>query len=549
MIDPNSELLKERWRTYETRKNHTLEQLREVKRTYNQNELLRDDPRLKPIPVDKNEIASFTIGGVQYPFSSFEQNVYFDGAPGSGKTKLMNIMLIQALTVLKQVGGVVIANDYKGDLYSKLKNYTSEQNIPFYYFNPTSLDSCIWDIAEDLGQDYYLARELLSTLIPKNKDGFDFWRESAVALAEGTTKVFMEKYPNKWGLHDVYNACLSQKEEVLQFMQQVQSNRYLLNNMLGNAATETIGGIQLTLFTAMQSVKLLANLQHHAYTTKKDKPKVVSLRRVLQQGGVLLFGQDNDKDYSAMPCIRAMFKFIGDYLVKKPNVPHTPDHFHTWIFWDELPNYGKLPRVIDLLNKGRDKKVSLFLVAQHFDQLKQIYDKSAEEFLQCSTVKFFLLSRNIENAKWKTEQALEAEMIRTSYTSTTTGSNRSFKAERIPQFRPEWFMGIPPFTVGVNLNGAMLTQFHGCVQFAYPNNVVMNYQIPDGKFQYIARPFCTPDFSPWNPNQTPLMGVKSLKDAFLSNQEGVSSHYQQLNTLIRTSIYAAFQEYLNVNLQ
>ena len=62
----------------------------------------------------------------------------FDGSPGSGKTRLLHCLLHPVLETLKKIPGVLILNDYKGDLYGKLKYYSEENNLPFYYFNPTA---------------------------------------------------------------------------------------------------------------------------------------------------------------------------------------------------------------------------------------------------------------------------------------------------------------------------------------------------------------------------------------------------------------------------
>ena len=163
MYNPNIEYLRKAYHESKNKPKATIEDVKEPVRLYGFDELRPQDRT--PIKYHHNEITDINLAGLNLPLSSFEENVYFDGSPGSGKTKLLHCLLQSVLKTIKKVPGVLILNDYKGDLYGKLKFYCEQNNIAFYYFNPTAKNTDIWDVAADIGDDYYKAREILSVLI------------------------------------------------------------------------------------------------------------------------------------------------------------------------------------------------------------------------------------------------------------------------------------------------------------------------------------------------------------------------------------------------
>ena len=520
--------------------------LEEEDRQYGVHELKGEDMEY-PVQPHPEEKCHLNIGGIKLPHSSSEEHVLFDGCPGSGKTMMLRVILQSILGCMQMVGGLLIANDYKGDLYQKLKYYAQTHGIPFYYFNPNSSNSFCWDVAKDVGNDFEYALELLSILIPSsgNLKDSDFWQKAAIVFAETVLKVFVEKCPGKWGIHDLYNGCFNDEEIVRKFVNQISSNHYAKNALYENKASEAVGSVQLTLYTALASVKLLAKYQYYAQTAKTNRPPLVSLKEILEPregGAILLFGHDNAKMYSAVPCIQAMFKVIVDRLLAKKDVPSTPDHYHTWICWDEFAEYKHLPRVVDLLNKSRSKKVSLYMVVQHFAQLEAIYKEQAAEFAQCCNFKFYMRSGDIKNATWKSKQTAHIQRITRTTSVGRDGSSNSYRAERIPAFREEFFLNIPPFKPGVDLNLALVSQYHGCLQLCYANEVIMGLQLLDPPSKYPEIDFNKPDFPWWNPNEVPLMGYRSVRDKFIYNNEGISEEYEDLNIHIRKMIYEEFKK-------
>jgi len=149
-------------------------------------------------------------GGLQLPERASEGNFGSVGAPGTGKSVLMQHLMQSVLPfigVRQDMRAVVY--DAKRVMLSMLSGM--QLTCPIIVLNPFDARSVAWDMARDL-TDPAATREIAEILIPeKSNDQNPFYARAAQAVFAAVLRSLILVSPGQWTLRDVLNVTTSPK--------------------------------------------------------------------------------------------------------------------------------------------------------------------------------------------------------------------------------------------------------------------------------------------------------------------------------------------------
>lgn len=489
----------------------------------------------------------FSIAGVRHPYSNFESSSLFLGATGSGKTLLMGDSLRAAGEALKHAPGCIIGFDYKGDMYGICEAMARSAQVPFYYINPGDVRSVRVHLGKDIQNDFLLAKELAETLVPIDSKAEPFWGRAAQQLVLAPMNVFIQKAGTRWGLHDVYNCALANDDILQDFLTQSPNNRAIVDILLNSSADKMRDSIRGSLLVQLYSMLVPACFEYWSAQSKNPPPRI-SLREVITTPCIILFGQNNDRLASTSPFMRACFLLIAKALLSKPTVPSTPSHFHTSFFIDEFPEYGNLPLLTTLLSTGRSRKVSLYLAAQDFNQIKSMYPELVFTILQNTDFKVYMRSNDINDAQEKSRQLGTVQRPQRSRSKTGHRRTESVHLVDEPLYRPEFFLNMPKVSATTPIPFIMRSPYEGFIvrQRSITLEDILTRQPPTTN-NNTPRPVPNSffNFPFWNPSEKVFLppSVEQLKSDFI----GVNANAFQKK--VRSEVFHALERTLNQKIE
>lgn len=393
-------------------------------------------------------------GGEWYPVS-WLRHMLTIGLTGAGKTLLTHITLASVLeSIAPGTDRRVVIFDTKGDTLGLLEGL----GIKYTLMNINDVRASSWDIAADF-QDYDKVIELAHILLPQRGGGESvFFQDAARDIISAIIMSFIFRHGRFWGLHDVFNAALSDVETLKEIILRYPRGQDVINAYFDTEADETLDNIRMQIAT--QLLPLMLPAAHSQWGAKKGR--TFSLTEFLSSEGVLVVGQDVTAREASNPLIRAMFHRLIQLLSGSREVKLDKETERTFIFLDEARFFGKMPGLLDALTFTRSKGGIVSIDVQGKEGFSSVYGEQAatEIFNSCKYITL-LQVRGQQTVQWC--QSLfgtverHEENLSTSYGSQGVSVTSNLQRYTRPMFFDSDFLSISEPSREYGLDGFFIS--------------------------------------------------------------------------------------------
>ncbi len=315
------------------------------------------------------------IGSIPVPRKAETRHFFIIGRSGTGKTRLIYSMIEK----IRRQQGKAIIYDFKGDYISCFFN--SETDL---LFNPLDLRTLHWSIFDEI-EMISDVDSIATSLIPPSRSEDKFWTDGARDVFSSI--LYFLKVQGKEDNQILWEHLSMAEEQLLNLIQNavnafgLEFCKKALGYLLGIKSGSKVAPDVLS--TMKQYVNCFFYVRHlrREFSIKKwledDKP-----------GFLFLVGFPKLRD-----TLKPLLSLFIDVAIK-----HTlslSESFERRIYFviDEFVTLQKLPTVVQGLEQGRSKGLSLILALQDFNQLERIYSETAYSILNnCSTIISFALN-------------------------------------------------------------------------------------------------------------------------------------------------------------
>lgn len=370
------------------------------------------------------------LGGVPIPPSAEPFHFLISGSTGSGKS-----VAIQALLDwLRKRGDTVILVDSGGEFMSK--NWDETKDI---VFNPFDSRCAPWSpLAEIEGP--WDAGALARSIVPDGEGESKEWNGYAQTLLTSCLQA----------LHAQNRTKLS---DLLWAVQQA-SLKELQPLLAGTPAAA-----QLTSEKTFGSIRTIAGNYLSSYNYLEDKgEEAFSVTEFVKhaQGNFLYLTYRDDQ----LDSLRHMLSCVLDVASRAILSLQPNPHRRVWLIIDEFASLGKVQSIEAVATKARKVGGCLLLGLQSVAQLKDRYgEHQAQSILSCLSTTLTLRCADGDTAELMSRNLGEAEVIRTSMGSSTSGSgadSRSWSEQKTMQrlVLPSQLQQLPDLQGYLKLKGA-----------------------------------------------------------------------------------------------
>lgn len=364
-------------------------------------------------------------GGLELPISCGPQHFVMVGAPGSGKSINLQLMMQSVLPRIRTgANRRAIIYDAKRDIYTTLLGMGIPEDR-IHIFNPFDARSVAWDMALDV-DDPATAVEIATILVPERSGEVQpFFPQAARALIGGIMEVFIEIARKKWTLRDVVLA-LRTDARMKQILSMSQYTEHLVGHYL--SGTDTHRDINATIENTMRRLAFVAAAWDNSTSSQ-------SMEQWVQTESILLLGSNPSLDSTIQQINSAILHRLSQIILNQPEARHQTPPPLNWLFIDELRRAGRFPNLPEFMVEGRSKGLCAVLAFQDLPGLMDVYTPNlAKEIIGTPRNKAFLKLSEPETAEYACRffGQLELEMERYSEswgTSSTHGQNPSWTSQ------------------------------------------------------------------------------------------------------------------------
>lgn len=473
----------------------------------------------------------FLFGGVRLPLKAAVQHLMFAGATGSGKTLSLRLFMQCVLpSITPHSGKRAIIHDYTRTMLPLLHGMGVRANIQ--NLNLFDARAAAWAIAQDI-RTLADAAELAAILAPEpgaNEKSDKFFREASQALLEGMT-VFLQRHaPGKWTLRDLVIGLSSIELATALLMSDPVTQHYI--GVLGSENTSA--NILSSVLVEIRSYRIIAALSDLAPTT-------FSLRQWLEGGHILLLGSSTQAEKTLSALNRLIFTRAVQMLIEHSEARSIPEP-ESFFILDELPQLGRLHRLVNLAEVVRARGGSIALCFQSYSRVCEIYGReSAAAILGMCRNKAVLRFDEPETSKWASDLLGEAQILRKNATY-----QHPEGAEKLDAWRkyglsetvtieqavlPSEFRKIPPVDDGEGLTGYYLAA-QRTWKHCYPDADLQELLIPENPAVpgFLPVPDHYQELRPWDETDWQRLNITTLMLRMGSDQllEEVSEPFRQV---------------------
>ena len=323
---------------------------------------LQDKQNLK---LNKKEELEFRKSSLPIPFSIENKHFFILGAPGTGKTLLLNEILEQ----LKLKEEKVIIHDFKGDFVDKFYN-----PIEDLIFNPIAADSIKWSIFNDVANEFdidFVAASIIPQPTPREDP---FWKNAAKDVLVAILKYCYRNNLTKNS--DIFEILKKSNEEIAELLEK-NNFGYVVDYIKGKDSKQA----QSVMSTLKQHTKFLEILKDGDFSIKDYL--------LNKKGFIFLQNTASIKD-----TISPTLSLFIDVFAK--NVLSLKDDLNRRIFFvlDEFGMLNRLNSIVDLLTNGRSKGASVWLAVQDVGQINNLYGDNLRQTIMNSCNNYFVFKVN-----------------------------------------------------------------------------------------------------------------------------------------------------------
>lgn len=377
------------------------------------------------------------------------RGIFIEGGVGSGKTVILRSILSQAI----ERDDKVILYDVKGDFAPKVRKRL--------VFNPFAQGSAVWAVARDV-RTADQARQLARMLLPADAGKDDFWNKAALAVLSGIFITLQAEAPGRWTFRDVYWMLLSPRDVVIDKLNKYYPAAAKFFGEKGSSNLEH--GVWATLTAQLSPfVEPLAI----AWGNPRDQKEGFSFETWLLSENaaskvIVLQGSPEHADASAA-WIRMAINFLAGVLVS-PRVENDGS-LRLWLLVDELPSLGNVPRLTEIIDRGREKGVRTIVACQNLAQVAQHYSEWAQSAETTFGIRIFSKMSPGERTQSIIKSVGERQVKVRSITTVrnadgSTSRSERWVTERLPVLTPDIFgslgvkgkRGVDALVIGLTSN-------------------------------------------------------------------------------------------------
>jgi type IV secretory pathway TraG/TraD family ATPase VirD4 len=323
---------------------------------------LQDKQNLK---LNKKEELEFRKNSLPIPFETENKHFFVIGAPGSGKTLLLNEVLEQ----LKLREEKVIVHDFKGDFVDRFYNPVED-----LVFNPIATDGIRWSIFNDINNEFDIDF-IAASIVPQPTAKEDpFWKNAARDVLVSILKYCYRNDLTKNS--DIFDLLKKSNEEIAELLEK-NGFEYVVDYIKGKDSKQA----QSVMATLKQHTKFLEILQDGDF----------SIKDYLRKGKGFIFLQNTA---AIKDTISPALTLFLDVFAK--NVLSLKDNLSRRIFFilDEFGMLNRLNSIVDLLTNGRSKGASVWLTVQDIGQINNLYGDNLRQTIMNACNNYFCFKVN-----------------------------------------------------------------------------------------------------------------------------------------------------------
>lgn len=399
------------------------------------------------------------LGGLHLPQKAMTSHTAFIGAPESGKSLNIRLMMQRALMLIGLgLGHRALVYAAKREDLPYLA--AMDLNAPVYLLHPFDLRGSAWDIAEI--SDHATTREVATAFIPEEQGQNRYFSDCARELLDGIMWSFIRRSPGCWEGRDMI-LCQRSESRMKEVLGKCPETRHLIE--LHFEPRSTFQNIRSTLAARLDPFEPVFACWHRAKTK-------IRFRDWVNSESIVILGNDPQRRAAIHPINRVMLKWVTQLLLSKSNT----DTERSSIWLDEFPDLGKLEFLLELLGEGRSKGVAGVLGTQSIDALYAIYGKDLAEAILATVSHLGLLrSGGPFTAKWQADRLGDYEFDETNVTVTHNPSGQPsiayarFVANR-KSVLPSEFLSLPATNPENGLTGFYISSFVGAWKSYLPGD-------------------------------------------------------------------------------
>lgn len=325
--------------------------------------------------------------------------------------------------------------------------------------NPFDMRCWGWNIAADIRTPTN-ATNIAAAFIPKNSRSTDeFFQPSARDLLASEMIALHRSCPGAWTLRDLLLVNWT-PERVRQLLSRTPLTRHALDRYGGDP--RTLANIVATLRKDLAPFEPIASCWHHA------GDRQMSLDQWIASDHVLVLGCDDTAKEQLNIINRCIFERVSNLLLAGPR-----DHSRgrSWIFLDELREFGKTDGLSSLLVRGADFHVNVIMGFQSLQGMWEMFGENVtgEIVGQANNLAVFRLGNDGKTATWAADLIGKAQRLEL-YQSRTKGKDESVTTSESSHDRhlymPEELQVLPATCPEHGLQGVFISEKYGVVDAA-----------------------------------------------------------------------------------
>ncbi|MHB1287690.1 MAG: type IV secretion system DNA-binding domain-containing protein [Leptospirales bacterium] len=345
--------------------------------------------------------------GIRIPETLEVRSFSLVGAPGSGKTTVLNGMVDQAV----QRGDKCLLFDFKGDFTERIPDGKK------IILSPWDARAVRLALGSDVSSEVQ-ARLLSECLIPINpRDTQPMWGNASRAILRAELHRLMAERQGTWGFHELGEALLADilcpdSDQVVQNL--VKRYNPEASRIVQDLTSKTTLSVLIDQSAALGDTILLSRFD---LELKKGGRPFLSLRSYLsgetrEKGNPLpvILPVHPDSKTLTSAFVSAVFTLSSSIVTNFPDAK--PNARRIWFFLDEVPQAGRIPPITDFLVTARSKGCRTVLGFQTPAQVAETYgEKTLEIWDNATSVKLFLQCVSPEAKKYVSQSIGEREIL------------------------------------------------------------------------------------------------------------------------------------------
>jgi type IV secretory pathway TraG/TraD family ATPase VirD4 len=316
----------------------------------------------------------FFIGKVPVPRSAECRHFFIVGRSGTGKTRLIYSLIDK---IRKQKAKALIY-DFKGDYVSCF--YDSEKD---FIFNPLDRRTLHWSLFSEI-ETHADVDAVASSLIPLTSKEDKFWVDGARDIFASI--IHYLKRMNLETNQAIWDHVSLSEGEMLSLMQTsvnqgIEAAKRALGYLQGHDKGSKVASDVLS--TMRQYTNCFYYTRHLA-----SNFSIKSFIESEESSFLFLVGYSKLRD-----TLKPLLSLFIDTTIRHVLSLHENYNRRIYLVIDEFVTLQKLSSILQGLEQGRSKGLSLIIALQDFNQLERVYRESAFSILNnCSTIVCFAVN-------------------------------------------------------------------------------------------------------------------------------------------------------------